>query len=97
MVNYEPMGVAGMRAADPAVVAKLRAKLTDPSTTLAQKYRILFSLRNLAGPEAHEAMLLGNAFQIPYKICRKIVEKQCIPGGQRAVAQFSSSTSNSTY
>jgi hypothetical protein len=57
MVNYEHMG--GMRETDPEVVAKLRTKLADSSTTLSQKYRILFSLRNLAGSEAHEAMLLG--------------------------------------
>ena len=57
MVNYEHMG--GMREADPAVVAKLREKIVNPETTLSQKYRILFSLRNLAGAEAHEAMLLG--------------------------------------
>ena len=57
MVNYEHMG--GMREVDPSVVAKLKLKLSDSSTTLPQKYRILFSLRNIAGPDAHEAMLLG--------------------------------------
>lgn len=51
--------MGGMREADPAAVAKLRNKLVDSSTTLSQKYRILFSLRNLAGSDAHEAMLLG--------------------------------------
>ena len=50
-----------MREADPEVVAKLRTKLADSSTTLSQKYRILFSLRNLAGSDAHDAMLLGNS------------------------------------
>ncbi len=69
MVNYEHMG--GMREADPEVVAKLRTKLADSSTTLSQKYRILFSLRNLAGSDAHEAMLLGN-YQQPHIIHCKI-------------------------
>eukprot|EP00887_Chlorella_sp_A99_P006698 scaffold3.g6698.t1 len=41
------------------VVEALRRKLADPSTRLEQKYRVLFSLRNIAGPEAHAAMLEG--------------------------------------
>ena len=45
--------------ADAAVVEALRRKLGDPSTTLPQKYRVLFSLRNLQGQEAHAAMLQG--------------------------------------
>jgi len=68
MVNYEHMG--GMREADPAAVAKLRNKLVDSSTTLSQKYRILFSLRNLAGSNAHEAMLLGNPRHLHIMHCK---------------------------
>lgn len=45
--------------AEPETVAKLRAKLLDPNTNLPEKYRVLFSLRNLAGQEAHEALLTG--------------------------------------
>jgi hypothetical protein len=68
MVNYEHMG--GMREADPVVVTKLRNKLVDSSTTLSQKYRILFSLRNLAGSDAHEAMLLGNPWNRYMRHCK---------------------------
>ena len=42
-----------------AVVESLRAKLSDPSTRLEHKYRMLFSLRGITGPEAHAAMLDG--------------------------------------
>ncbi|KAK9811729.1 hypothetical protein WJX72_009172 [[Myrmecia] bisecta] len=43
--------------ADPQVVAALRQKLLDPSTSLQRKYRVLFSLRNIKAKEAHDAML----------------------------------------
>lgn len=46
---------------DPAVVADLRAKLVDPATALPEKYRVLFSLRNVKGHEAHEALTQGEA------------------------------------
>jgi hypothetical protein len=46
-------------AADPAVVAALRRKLADESASLASKYRVLFSLRNIEGSDAHAAMLDG--------------------------------------
>ena len=48
-----------LREVPPSVVAALRRKLRDPSTRLEHKYRILFSLRGLAGSEAHAAMLEG--------------------------------------
>lgn len=51
--------MAELREVDPGVVKLLREKLADPSTTLPEKYRILFSLRNIAGKHAQEAMLLG--------------------------------------
>ncbi len=44
---------------DPQVVEALKRKLVDPSTSLPQRYRVLFSLRNIQGPEAHAAMLEG--------------------------------------
>lgn len=47
------------RQADAEVIAALRSKLRHESTQLAQKYRVLFSLRNLKGLEAHAAMLEG--------------------------------------
>ncbi|GAB4823292.1 hypothetical protein N2152v2_010338 [Parachlorella kessleri] len=44
---------------EPSVVEALKRKLTDPSTSLPQRYRVLFSLRNVQGAEAHAAMLEG--------------------------------------
>ncbi|PRW59578.1 deoxyhypusine hydroxylase [Chlorella sorokiniana] len=44
---------------DDSVVAGLLAKLKNPDTPLPAKYRILFSLRGIAGPAAHAAMLEG--------------------------------------
>ncbi|KAL6753375.1 deoxyhypusine hydroxylase [Haematococcus lacustris] len=38
-------------------VAGLRAKLLDPATPLPERYRVLFSLRNVAGPDAQAALL----------------------------------------
>jgi deoxyhypusine monooxygenase len=40
-------------------VARFERKLTDQGTSLAEKYRILFSLRNISGDQAHAAMLTG--------------------------------------
>lgn len=48
-----------LRRVDPAVVEALKAKLADPVTSLSAKYRILFSLRNIEGENAHDAMLIG--------------------------------------
>ncbi|GIL45284.1 hypothetical protein Vafri_2444 [Volvox africanus] len=44
---------------DEAVVLDLKQKLLDPSTTLPEKYRILFSLRNVKGAAAHNALELA--------------------------------------
>lgn len=41
------------------VVRALERKLTDPSSTLAAKYRVLFSLRNIRGEAAHRALMIG--------------------------------------
>lgn len=41
------------------VIKDLETKLLDTATNLQEKYRILFSLRNVAGTEAHSAMVKG--------------------------------------
>ena len=48
--------------APPEVVSALQAKLVAPGTTLAQKYRVLFSLRNVKGEQAHQALETGALF-----------------------------------
>lgn len=53
-------------SAEPETVSRLRAKLLDPNTSLPEKYRVLFSLRNLAGKEAHEALLTGGCDWLVY-------------------------------
>jgi deoxyhypusine monooxygenase len=44
----------------PEAVASLEAKLLSPDTPLPEKYRVLFSLRNIEGSEAHNALTIGN-------------------------------------
>lgn len=39
------------------VVHELESKLKDPSTGLPEKYRVLFSLRNVQGTAAHQALV----------------------------------------
>jgi hypothetical protein len=53
------MAMAILRDADEAVIAALKSKLQNCSTSLPEKYRILFSLRNLKGPAAHDALQTG--------------------------------------
>jgi hypothetical protein len=53
------MSPAPLVSVDLAKVEKLEEKLTADTTSLSEKYRILFSLRNIAGHRAHSAMLLG--------------------------------------
>lgn len=43
----------------PEAIQSLEAKLKAPETLLPEKYRVLFSLRNIEGREAHEALALG--------------------------------------
>lgn len=45
----------------PEAVEALEAKLRSPETSLPEKYRVLFSLRNIQGREAHEALSLGES------------------------------------
>jgi hypothetical protein len=51
--------MGSLREADGAVIAALERKLLGDATTLPEKYRILFSLRNVKGQEAHGALLTG--------------------------------------
>lgn len=44
------------------VVADLKKKLVDPNSSLPEKYRVLFSLRNVKGAAAHDALELGAFF-----------------------------------
>ncbi len=61
--------MAALGERDDAVVQGLLDKLRNPATSLPAKYRILFSLRGIAGPAAHAAMLegapLGEAWLLP--------------------------------
>jgi len=41
------------------VVAALERKIVDTSTSLPEKYRALFSLRNVAGSAATQALTTG--------------------------------------
>ena len=55
------------KAVDAEVVAALRRKLVQPGSTLSQKYRVLFSLRNLPGPAAGEAIVEGTGLECSFK------------------------------
>ena len=57
--------MAALVERDSTVVQALQAKLVAPSTSLPQKYRVLFSLRGIAGEEAHAAMLQGECRRRP--------------------------------
>ena len=48
------------KIADDNVVASLRRKLVHPETSLSQKYRVLFSLRNIPGAAAEQAIVEGH-------------------------------------
>jgi hypothetical protein len=45
----------------PEAVQSLEAKLRARETSLPEKYRVLFSLRNIDGKGAHDALALGAA------------------------------------
>ena len=55
------------KAVDADIVATLRHKLVQPGTTLSQKYRVLFSLRNIPGPAAGEAIVEGTGRMCSFK------------------------------
>lgn len=50
---------APLRTADDATIASLRLSLVDDEAPLAARYRALFSLRNLAGDKAEQALIEG--------------------------------------
>ncbi|KAA6425385.1 MAG: deoxyhypusine hydroxylase [Trebouxia sp. A1-2] len=47
------------KVSDDTLVARLHRKLVHPHTSLSQKYRVLFSLRNMPGSAAEEAIVEG--------------------------------------
>lgn len=55
------------KAVDAAIVAALQSKLVQPDTTLSQKYRVLFSLRNIPGPAAGQAIVEGTGLKCSFK------------------------------
>lgn len=73
--NQEPYIAANMatlRDADDAVIAALKSKLQNCSTSLPEKYRILFSLRNLKGPAAHDALQTGSFYATECSCCSSL-------------------------
>ena len=51
-----------LRNVQPAdLVYSLLNQLKDPATSLSEKYQILFSLRNIQGPEAQAALYAGES------------------------------------
>ena len=56
------------RAVDADIVAALQHKLVQPGTFLSQKYRVLFSLRNIPGPAAEEAIVEGTGLTCSSKL-----------------------------
>ena len=48
-----------LKEVDGEIIANLERKLQMETTSLPEKYRILFSLRNIKGERAHRAMLKG--------------------------------------
>lgn len=51
--------MVALKEVDGEIVANLERKLQMETTSLPEKYRILFSLRNIKGEGAHRAMLKG--------------------------------------
>ena len=68
-------GAAELVEADPAVVADLTRKLVDPATTLPEKYRVLFSLRNVKGQAAQDALVQGSY----HSLCALAADAACPP------------------
>lgn len=68
MANLAPKATLELVEADAETVESLRQKLLDPNTSLPEKYRVMFSLRNVAGHAAHEALLTG-APCMPCMVC----------------------------
>lgn len=58
---------------EPAKVAELRAKLTEPELSLPEKYQVLFSLRNVKGADAHAALLTGGCYLLLLKLASLVL------------------------
>ena len=56
--------VTEQKEASLAAIDALRQKLVDSKSTLPQKYRVLFSLRNLTDSESHKALMQGMGYHI---------------------------------
>jgi hypothetical protein len=49
--------MAELKEVDPALVLSLKEKLVAPETDITERYRVLFSLRNVQGDVAREALI----------------------------------------
>lgn len=58
-VTVRTCAMVAERIVSDKVIEELRGKLTDASTSLPHKYRVLFSLRNIKGEAAREALAAG--------------------------------------
>lgn len=56
--------------AESSLAERLRVKLLDRELTLPQRFRVLFSLRGLAGKDAVDALLAGGSREQIYAFCR---------------------------
>lgn len=81
------------KAVDADIVAALRYKLVQPGTSLSQKYRVLFSLRNIPGTDSGEAIIEGTslrAVRLPsWQL--KLLQLVCRPQGRLGLVQARSS------
>ena len=60
------------KMSDDNIVASLRRKLVNSETSLSQKYRVLFSLRNIPGPAAEQAIVEGQNATTTHIVQRSI-------------------------
>jgi hypothetical protein len=56
--------MAQLVQAEPEVVQGLRQKLLSEDIDLPSKYRVMYSLRNVAGEDANTALLEGRASRV---------------------------------
>ncbi len=49
--------MAELKEIDPALASQLRSKLISPDTDITERYRVLFSLRNVKGEVAQDALV----------------------------------------
>ncbi len=60
--------MASLIDVQPEVVRALESKLKDANTTLAEKYRVMFSLRNIRGETAHAALATGASLPLLFEL-----------------------------